>query len=40
MTDGKDLQDCYVFKLSQAPGLAWFTNIVLLSSYQDTYAPF
>lgn len=40
MTDAKNIEDTTIYKLSCAPGLAWFKNIVLVSSYQDQYAPF
>lgn len=35
-----NLEDCCLYKLSQTPGLTWFKHIVLVSSYQDAYAPF
>ena len=34
------LETCYLYKLSQEKGLEWFKNIILVSSYQDMYAPF
>ena len=35
MADGKNLEDCYLYKLSQMEGLNWFKHMVLVSSYQD-----
>jgi len=40
MTDQKDLEQCFLYKLSEMKGLDWFKNVVLVSSYQDSYAPF
>jgi hypothetical protein len=43
MTDyesGQSLEKCYLFELSKYKGLEWFKNIILVSSYQDMYAPF
>lgn len=40
MSDNTDLEQCLLYKLSVMQGLAWFKNIVLVSSYQDSYAPF
>ncbi len=40
MTDGKTLEECALYKLSEFKGLNWFKHIVLVSSYQDAYAPF
>ncbi len=40
MTDQKDLEQCFLYKLSEMKGLDWFKNIILVSSYQDSYAPF
>lgn len=34
------IESCYLFKLSQEKGIEWFKNIILVSSYQDMYAPF
>ncbi len=33
MADGKTLEDCYLYKLSQMDGLSWFKHMVLVSSY-------
>jgi hypothetical protein len=40
MTDNKNLEECFLYKLSKMKGLGWFKHIVLVSSYQDSYAPF
>lgn len=40
MTDHADPKETFLYKLSQKPGLEWFKNIVLISSFQDHYAPF
>lgn len=40
MTDSKNIEECALYKLSNSPGLSWFKNIVLVSSYQDQYVPF
>lgn len=40
MTDNKDLEKTALFELSKAEGLGWFKHIVLVSSFQDQYAPF
>ena len=40
MTDSKNLEDTFLYKLSCWDGLNWFKNIVLISSYKDSYAPF
>lgn len=40
MTDHSDPKETFLYKLSQKPGLEWFKNIALTSSFQDLYAPF
>jgi len=35
-----NIESCYLFQLSRERGLEWFKNIILVSSYQDMYAPF
>lgn len=40
MTDKSNIEECFLFKLSKDKGLEWFRNIILVSSYQDMYAPF
>lgn len=40
MTDEARTEDCCLYKLSSAPGLNWFENVVLVCSNQDQYVPF
>ncbi|EGR29800.1 serine esterase, putative [Ichthyophthirius multifiliis] len=40
MSDCEQLADTFLYKLTNQPGLNWFKNIALLSSYQDQYVPF
>ena len=40
LTDAPNIEDTYIFKLSKMKGMAWFKNIMFLSSFQDLYAPF
>jgi hypothetical protein len=40
MSDNSDMTKTFMFKLSEAKGLEWFKNVILVSSYQDSYAPF
>jgi len=40
LNDSKNLEDCFVYKLSEMKGLNWFKHVILVSSYQDQYAPF
>ena len=40
LSDEKNLEDTYMYKLSCQDGLNWFDNVVLLSSFKDSYAPF
>ena len=40
MTDATNFKDTFLFNLTQAPGLNWFQNIGLVSSFQDSYVPF
>jgi hypothetical protein len=35
-----ELDQTCLYKISEMKGLSWFKHIVLVSSYQDTYAPF
>ncbi len=35
MTDNKNLEECFLYKMSEMRGLNWFKHIVLVSSYQD-----
>jgi hypothetical protein len=40
MSDHKNMEETALYKLSIASGMQHFSNVVLLSSYQDQYAPF
>jgi hypothetical protein len=40
MSDNKDLEKTTLYELSKAEGLGWFKHIILVSSFQDQYAPF
>jgi pimeloyl-ACP methyl ester carboxylesterase len=40
MTDHSDLKETFLFQLSTKPGFEWFKNILLVSSFEDMYAPF
>ena len=40
MTDSSQIEKTALFQISSAKGLEWFQHVVLVSSYQDTYAPF
>lgn len=40
MTDSKNIEQTALYQLSQNRGLEWFKHIILVSSYQDQYAPF
>ena len=40
MSDNSDPKQTFLYKLSEKPGLEWFKNILLASSFQDGYAPF
>lgn len=40
MSDANNLEETFLFRLSQYEGLNWFSNIGLVSSYQDQYVPF
>ena len=40
MTDHKELEKTALFELSKSDGLNWFNHIILVSSFQDQYAPF
>ena len=39
-TDGKNIEESYLYKLSNSDGLNWFSHVILISSHQDYYAPF
>ena len=40
MTDSKNVEQTALYKLSQVKGLEWFKHVILISSFQDQYAPF
>ena len=40
ISDSKNIEESTLYRLSQQKGFAWFKNIILISSYQDQYAPF
>jgi hypothetical protein len=40
LSDGKTMEECFLYKLSNFEGLNFFTYVMLLSSHQDYYAPF
>ena len=40
MSDSKNIEQSTLYLLSQQIGLQWFKHIILVSSYQDQYAPF
>ena len=40
MSDSSDMELCCLYKISEMRGMNWFKHIVLVSSYQDSYAPF
>ncbi|EGR30000.1 serine esterase, putative [Ichthyophthirius multifiliis] len=40
LTDHNEIEECFLYKLSQYKGIGWFKNICLASSFQDRYAPF
>ena len=40
MGDETDLKKSVIYQLSKMPGLNWFKHVILVSSYQDSYAPF
>lgn len=40
MTDSSDIKETCLYQISKATGLEWFKHVILVSSYQDQYAPF
>jgi hypothetical protein len=40
MSDEKNIENCFLYKLSEQKGLGWFKHVILVSSFQDQYAPF
>jgi hypothetical protein len=39
-TDSKNPKTSFMYRLSEAPGLGFFKNVLLVASPQDGYAPF
>lgn len=39
MKDNVDIRQCYLYKLSQEPGLEHFQFVLLCGSSQDNYVP-
>jgi hypothetical protein len=40
MTDAPHYKDTYLYKLSSSESLGWFKYVILVGSYQDSYAPY
>lgn len=40
MIDNQNIEECFLYKLSQQKGLEWFKKITFLASHQDLYVPF
>ena len=40
MNDKTELQECFLYKLSQVKGLEWFKKVVFIGSHQDMYVPY
>lgn len=40
LSDSKELENTFIYKLAHKGSLDHFKNIVLVSSYQDSYVPF
>lgn len=40
MSDRHQPRDCYLYKLSESPGLNWFKQLIFCGSNQDNYAPY
>jgi hypothetical protein len=40
LTDTVNLNESCLYKLSESTGLNWFKHVYLVSSHQDSYAPF
>ena len=39
-TDGRNLNDCYLYRLAMSEGLDWFQHMLLVSSSQDEWVPY
>lgn len=40
LSDSSDVEESYIYRLSMVSKLEWFKNILLVSSYQDSYVAF
>ena len=40
MSDHPEQKETFLYRLSKQKGLQWFKHLILVSSYQDQYAPF
>lgn len=40
MSDTKNIEDTTLYLLSRQKGPSWFKHMILVSSFQDQYAPF
>jgi hypothetical protein len=40
MTDAPHYKDTYLYKLSSSESLGWFKYVILVGSFQDSYAPY
>lgn len=40
MADSRTIEESALFKMSKLDGLQWFKYMMLVSSFQDQYAPF
>ena len=40
MTDARDFKDTFLYKLSQDNSMATFKYVILVGSFQDSYAPY
>jgi hypothetical protein len=40
MDDESTVEQTFIYRLSEKPGLAWFKNLIFVSSNQDAYTPF
>lgn len=40
MDDESTVEQTFIYKLSEKPGMQWFNNIILVGSNQDSYVPF
>ncbi len=40
MTDAANYKDSYLYKLSSQESFGWFKYVILVGSFQDSYAPY